>query len=135
MFSAVIVGADKVSAELLALGPTINVATDSLVAHFGLIYQTRVKAAASGRPGPRVITGDYRRSINMELTRLPTGVAAVVGTSDVRARRLEFGYMNMRDSLGRVFHQPPYPHFEPPLAKTAQEFEEALSAAIAKAVT
>lgn len=97
----------------------------AVVRHFGQLYQTRVKARASGRPGPRVITGDYRRSIYFELTTVGASPAAIVGTNAPQGRRLEYGFVGV-DSLGRHFNQPPYPHFEPPLEATLTEMHVAL---------
>lgn len=75
--------------------------------------ETAVRANASGRPGPRVIFGVYRRSIVGEVI-LVEGARAVgqIGTNDIRARRLEYGFVGP-DSIGRVYNQPPYPHFAP----------------------
>ena len=80
-----------------------------------LLIETAIKGKASGRPGPRAPTGNYRRSINTRKVRGTSGraVAFSVGTTAVQGRRLEFGFMNMTDALGRTFQQPPYPHFGP----------------------
>lgn len=72
-----------------------------------------VRGRASGRPGPRVITGGYRRSISGDIVESsPSYISGQIGTNDIRARRLEFGFFGP-DSLGRVFHQQPRPHFGP----------------------
>lgn len=79
----------------------------------GAMYQTKVRAAASGRPGPRVQTGDYRRSIFLrEYMTLDGDPVALVSSNRPQARRLEFGFVGP-DVLGRVFNQPPYPHWRP----------------------
>lgn len=78
-----------------------------------LIYgQALVKANASGRPGPNIITGDYVRSIEYRKQNHPTGVDGWIGTNRPQGRRLEFGFAGA-DVLGRVFNQPPRPHFGP----------------------
>lgn len=73
--------------------------------HFGQLISAQVKANASGRPGPRVQTGDYRRSINSRSTRSVASVGEVsaeIGTNKPQGRRLEFGFHGT-DSLGRHF--------------------------------
>ena len=67
-------------------------------------------------PGPNVATGDYRRS--WHVSRVPVEGAAVlerwasVETNQVQAARLEYGFVG-RDSLGRRYRQPAYPHMRP----------------------
>ena len=135
----VVIGADILAAELTALAARSRVAERKLVAHYGALYRTRVRARASGRPGPRAITGDYRRSITLELrggggsgalNYGSSGTTAEIYTNRPQARRLEYGFMNMTDSLGRTFRQPPYPHFEPDLQRTVDEMMNALATAI-----
>lgn len=89
----------------------------------GAMYRTRVRAHASGRPGPRVITGDYRRSISQTNTKQGSVAVALVHTNRPQAARLEYGFVG-RDVLGRYYNQPPYPHWAP-AAKGMQESLEA----------
>lgn len=126
--NTVIVGADILVAELALSAATLNGAERSIVAHYGMVYQTRVRAAASGRPGPRAITGDYRRSITLEVKRDAQRTSAIVSTDRPQGRRLELGFVGV-DSLGRHYNQPPYPHFGPPLQRTVDELARALIAA------
>lgn len=73
----------------------------------------RIKTFASRRPGPNVVTGAYVASWKMKVVSLhPTQV--VVYTDHPAARRLELGF-NGTDSLGRKYHQPPFPHVRPAL--------------------
>lgn len=103
---------------------TADAQMGKLVRHYGQLLRTRVMANASGRPGPRSITGDYRRSWVHE-HRGGGGLAtSTVGTNAVQARRLENGFHGM-DSLGRVYSQPPFPHARPAFDQTAPEFERA----------
>lgn len=72
-----------------------------------------VRGRASGRPGPRVITGDYRRSISGDIIEGGLGrIVGQIGSNAAQARRLEFGFFGP-DSLGRRYNQSPYPHFGP----------------------
>lgn len=68
----------------------------------------KVKANASGRPGPRRVTGDYTRTMNM----VSDGDTSVVGTNAAQSLRLEHGYHGT-DSIGRSYSQPPYEHWRP----------------------
>ncbi|WP_432034427.1 HK97 gp10 family phage protein [Streptomyces antibioticus] len=83
-----------------------------VVRHYAMLLETRIKAKASGRPGPNAPTGDYRRSWTHEVSSDGVSVTAVVGTNRPQARRLEFGFVG-QDSLGRVYNQPPFPHVGP----------------------
>lgn len=84
-----------------------------------------VRRNASGRPGPRRVTGDYLRSWSVERD---GPFAASVGTNAPQGRRLENGFVGT-DSLGRHYNQPPYPHVGP----MADEIEEPFAVAVAEA--
>lgn len=96
------------------------------VQHYAMLLETRIKAKASGRPGPNVPTGDYRRSWTHEVFTDGMSVTAVVGTNKPQARRLEYGFVGA-DSLGRVYNQPPYPHVGPAVEEIRPLFVAALS--------
>lgn len=106
---------------------TVAAATHEVVDHYGQLLATRVQAHASGRPGPNAPTGDYRRSIHAERVGSGANFAVAVGTNKPQGRRLEFGFVG-RDSLGRLFNQPPYPHFGPAIDEIGPEFVVALHA-------
>lgn len=114
---------------------TVTVATQqavrSTVRSQGALFRTKVQARASGRPGPRAQTGDYRRSIGEQTTETATSIRSEVGTNSPQGRRLENGFWGLVDSLGRLYHQPAYPHFEP----AADEMEHVFPVAIERAVT
>lgn len=95
--------------------------------HFGVVLQGRVKARAQGRPGPRVQTGDYNRSISLRVGLDGQAVEARVGTNKVQGRRLEMGFHGT-DSLGRSYDQKALPHFGPAHDETAPEFTAAIGA-------
>jgi hypothetical protein len=97
----------------------------SAIHRVGAFTQTTVRAAAStgthppGRghipgtgPGPNVGTGDYRRGITLTTEEGDGEAAAEVSTAAVQAMRLEHGFIG-RDSAGRMFRQPPFPHWGP----------------------
>lgn len=125
-----ITGAHEAAAAIGGLGVRVHAGIPPLVAHYGQLYQSRVRARASGRPGPRVQTGDYRRSIGLVMTTYQGAPAAIIGSSAPQARRLEYGFVGS-DSLGRVYNQPPFPHFEPDIEKTAAEMEKAVERLLA----
>ena len=108
--------AARVALELKAIGVAATAAVNRIEAQHALLLETRVKANASGRPGPRVITGDYRRSI--AATRGgAVGFGGVlggwtVGTNAPQGPRLEYGFVG-QDRAGRHYNQPAFPHFGP----------------------
>jgi hypothetical protein len=85
---------------------------------------------ASGRPGPNVITGDYRGSWRIEPSAVPDGGGAEVGTDRPQGRRLEYGFYDMTDSIGRHFFQVPRPHVEPAVNELSPEYEQAFHQAL-----
>lgn len=127
----ILVGAEAVSASLSAGSKTLNAQLSNKVRHYGALLRTRVMARASGRPGPRAITGDYRRSWTNEYRGSPGSFTSSVGTSAPQGRRLEFGFYGV-DSLGRHYNQPPFPHARPAFDETAPEFEAAVTDMVGK---
>lgn len=122
-------GADdafRVAAELTAISARAGARAYAITRHYGQLVQTQVKANASGRPGPRAVTGDYRRSVALVMTIDNGGPVAIIGTNKPQGRRLEFGFHDV-DALGRRYSQAPLPHFAPALRK----YEDAYVAAIA----
>lgn len=95
-------GAQEAVAMLTGARKKVGPALDKLVNHHGMLLRTRVMAKASGRPGPRAITGDYRRSWQHKHTGGGSMSRSEVGTNAVQGRRLEYGF-NGSDSLGRVY--------------------------------
>lgn len=94
-------------------GSTIQQRLNKSTRHNAMLLETRIKANASGRPGPNVITGNYRRSWRTT----HSGNSSTVHTSAPQARRLEYGFVGP-DSLGRVYNQPPFPHVGPAIDTT-----------------
>lgn len=120
-----------VGAQLIAYGPQIQAKTYALTRHYGQLATTRVKAKASGRPGPNAPTGEYRRSIQMkmEVGPLPGDVTSIIGTNAPQGRRLEWGFVEI-DSIGRHYNQPPYPHFGPTIDEIGPEYLAATYGAV-----
>lgn len=89
------------------------------------VARRRIVANASGRPGPRRVTGDYARSWAVDLSITLDEIVATVGTNKPQGRRLEYGFVGT-DSLGRVYNQPAYPHIVPAFDQTVPEYLDAL---------
>ncbi|MEU9703109.1 hypothetical protein [Streptomyces sp. NPDC047981] len=104
------------------------------MAHTGMLGRARISGNASGRPGPNVITGDYRNSWQAVTTRIPYGAFCTIGTNRPQGRRLEFGFTGT-DSLGRSYNQPPFPHVGPAIDFIALTLHAQMRLAVAEALT
>lgn len=96
----------------------------------GQLLVTRIRANASGRPGPRAVTGNYRRSWSARP--VPGAMAVVVGTNAPQARRLEWGFSGT-DSLGRSYNQPPFAHVEPAINQEREGILRMIESAVNEA--
>lgn len=105
-------GVDQVARNLAAAGAFARQGQYELADEFGARVASAVRGRASGRPGPRIITGHYISTIDYLVQATANGAEAVVYSTAPQARRLELGFYG-RDSLGRNYNQPPYPHFRP----------------------
>ncbi|MFI1100253.1 HK97 gp10 family phage protein [Streptomyces melanogenes] len=108
--------AAQIAAQLNRRAALTMPAAVSIVRHYAMLMETRIKARASGRPGPNAPTGDYRRSWTHTVQASGETVTGMVGTNKPQGRRLEFGYVGT-DSLGRTYDQQPYPHVGPSVAE------------------
>lgn len=113
----------KIAADLRAGAKNVDTKTRNLVRHYGALLRTRVMAKASGRPGPRTITGDYRRSWQNQFSGGGGSYRSETGTNAPQAKRLEFGFHGM-DSIGRSYSQPPYAHARPAFDEIVPQFEQ-----------
>lgn len=93
-----------------------KIAIRRTIRSYGNKAKNQVIKNASGRPGPRKVTGEYVKSIYAKPGLDTQGDFSIaVGSDAPQAARLEFGFVG-RDSLGRMYNQPPFPHFSPALA-------------------
>lgn len=99
------------------VGPEVNRA----VKQQGRLLLAMIKFNASGRPGPNIITGDYFDSWKPEPFPVPDGGGMDIGTDRPQGKRLEYGFMNRYDSLGRFYRQPPFPHVGPAVLELEQD--------------
>jgi hypothetical protein len=130
--STIVVDAHRLDVVLEVSANELDAAVTRTVYRNGALLRTRVRAYASGRPGPRVQTGDYRRGISLQTGRT-VGTAgasvpfATVFSTSPQGQRLENGFVGV-DSLGRHYHQPAFPHFAPALAEVAPLLDRDLNA-------
>jgi hypothetical protein len=88
-----------------------------------------IRRRASGRPGPRRITGKYIRSWHTDNRKgfgYRAGYSASVVSAAPQAYRLEYGFSAM-DSIGRIYHQPPFPHVRPAVDAIVPMWQQAMS--------
>jgi hypothetical protein len=130
--------AGSVAADLASVGLRAGTRAQAITRMYGHLLETAVKRHASlprtaprgpNTGGPRLITGDYNRSINLRMSGGPVAPTATVGTDRPQGPRLEFGFVGV-DSLGRHYDQPPYPHFGPAFDEIAPQFEAAIAGVV-----
>lgn len=123
--------------DLSELGPRLEQAagrvgpeTNRTVQQKARLARALIRENASGRPGPNIITGQYVVSWRIEPFGVPDGGGAVIGTHAPQGRRLEYGFYDMTDSLGRHFFQVPRPHVDPAVSELSGELEQAFTDAL-----
>lgn len=122
----VVVGARETAASFRAGMAEIAASLRWAMSDYGKTLQEGVRAHASGRPGPNVISGAYRSSIGYVLSGSGPVVSVEVGSDQPYGRRLEFGFHGT-DSIGRLYDQGPFPHFDPALDESADSLGLALT--------
>ncbi|MFJ9988562.1 HK97 gp10 family phage protein [Streptomyces globisporus] len=118
--------ADRLDAAADNLGDTIA----RRVVHTAELGRGMIRANATGRPGPNVITGKYRSSWEVVGRAIPYGAQCTIGTNAPQGRRLEYGFWDMTDSIGRHFYQPPYPHVGPAVPRMEAVLREQMLGAV-----
>lgn len=119
--------AAQVSADLAGRGLRSGARAVAVVRMHGMLLETRIKANASGRPGPNVITGDYRGSWNTQVRITPFGAVSTSGTNSPQGPRLEYGWVGT-DRAGRTSFQAPLAHVGPAVQATDGPFQAAVAA-------
>ncbi|MBY8884783.1 HK97 gp10 family phage protein [Streptomyces sp. PTM05] len=114
------------AAAIAGLGPAVRARTATITRHYAMLMRVRIQRNASGRPGPNVITGQYRASWDVRMAPGGGQVVAEVFSDAPQARRLEYGFVGV-DAIGRHYRQPPFPHVEPAFRRTEPEFLRALA--------
>lgn len=105
-------GMEKLARFLTRLPGAIQENLDRDAVRLGAATLAQLKLHASGRPGPRRITGDYTRQMNMQAEHGAEGVKVTIGGTGVQGPRLEFGFTGT-DSRGRRYNQRAFPHYGP----------------------
>ncbi len=118
----VVYGADVLLARLTRLDRVPD-QLDREAATTAQLLKTKIQGRASGRPGPRAPTGDYRRSWFVERWETSDERGYVVGTLKPQGPRLEYGFVGT-DALGRVYDQAPLPHVGPSVAEVQPGYLE-----------
>lgn len=120
--------ADRLERAAKHIGPALQ----RHVKDAGDLGNALIRGNASGRPGPNVRSeGDnYRNSWQTVPRAFTNGVVVTIGTQKPQGRRLEFGYYDMTDSLGRHYFQPPFPHVQPALPRIESALRVACMAAL-----
>ena len=121
---------DDLAPRLQRAAGRVGPETNRTVQQQGRLLRAPIMENASGRPGPNVITGDYRGSWKTDPFPVPDGGGVDVGTREPQGRRLEYGFMNMYDSLGRYYRQPPFPHVEPAVNELSTQYQQAFHEAL-----
>jgi hypothetical protein len=121
MFSAELSGLLKLDKDLEKIGKAVDKNKLIVVELAANEYKNDVQ------PALPYLTGTLRRSVHVELqASLGTQPAAVVGTNVAYARRLEYGFVG-KDSLGRVYNQPPRPVWRPVFDHNRAKYERILA--------
>lgn len=111
--------------------PALKARTTAAVQEFAVHLVTRIQTAASGRPGPNIVSGNLYGSIQIDhnLGDADGWGAATVYTDVPYSRRLELGFYGT-DSLGRTYNQQPYPYFSRAVEGSVSEFIEVMQRAV-----
>lgn len=129
-----VIGVPAVVSRLLALPGTVTAAGAVGMARTVAAGEGVVKGNASGRPGPRVVTGAHRRSIRGQVLTVGGGIVeGEIGASSPQAARLEFPFYGP-DSLGRRFPGNTYPYLAPSLPQVAAIAEREIGGAVTAAI-
>lgn len=115
---------DDLAGRLTQAADRVGPETNRTAQQQGRLLRALIMENASGRPGPNVISGDYRGSWKPEPFAVPDGGGVVIGTTEPQGRRLEYGFYDMTDSIGRHFYQAPRPHVEPAVNELSADFEQ-----------
>lgn len=75
--------------------------------------------ASSGPPGPGVETGAYNAAYIVETD----GETVRASNPSPQSNRLEYGFVG-EDAMGRMYHDPPRPHFRPTFDRAAPLYTE-----------
>jgi len=120
-----IIGGDALAGAFDRAAYFLPFRVNAVTRTFGALGVLKIQQHASGRPGPDIITGEYRRGWHVVFSMEGMYTQASIENDEPQVERLEFGF-NGVDSIGRRYSQPPFPHIEPARAELEPEFYAAL---------
>lgn len=131
MISLTVTGADAFEVGAAVALSGLKARTTAAVHEFAVLLTERIQTAASGRPGPRIQSGNLYGSIQIDhnLGDADGWGVATVYTDVPYARRLELGFHGA-DSLGRHYSQQPYPFFSRAVEGSVSEFLAVMQRAV-----
>lgn len=121
---------DDLAGRLQRSAARVGSEIDRTVQQQARLGRALIRERASGRPGPNIITGQYLASWRIEAFPVADGGGADIGTNAPQGRRLEYGFFDMTDSIGRHFYQVPRPHVEPAVSELSTQYEDAFKDAL-----
>lgn len=128
-------GVPEFISALAKIALAADVAGERIVTLGGHAIEAAAKQHMDGRPGPQRQTGALSRSVRVvSVTRLARGSwESRTGPTVVYGRRIELGF-DGADSLGRIYHQPPYPFLQPGLEDATPKLSAIYTTEWAKAL-
>lgn len=134
-----IIGVHEIHAAFVKVGAQVDAAAKATVqqgtkqfltdAKSGFEFAHKANEAHVGGNKPNIVTGHLRRSI-LSTPLEHTGMgeySATAGPSMVYGPRVELGFEGP-DSLGRVYHQKPFPYIEPAAKKLHDSLPDLMAA-------
>ena len=124
-----VIGDDTTALWLRSVAETAPARINPVITHFGAVLEMAIIAHSSGRPGPEIDTGFMHESWRVRFELVGKYLEAIVESTAPYVNRLEYGFAG-RDSLGRVFHQPPFPFIGPSVDLVTPMFVEAIGGVV-----
>lgn len=122
-----VIGATELAGEFTATGAWATQRSWGLAYQFGKMLIEVAQQHASGRPGPNIVSGEYVGSFYFDVVSYDGSAGFYAGSDAPQAMRLEYGFVGT-DSRGRIYNQPPYPHWGPAIDEVAPLYEAELYA-------
>jgi hypothetical protein len=119
---------NRLGRKFKSLPANLELEIAALNNRYSQILLKEVIKNASGRPGPNIVTGQYVSKFI--IVQRDHGFA--ITNPSPQTARLEYGFSG-RDSMGRVYAQPPFPHMRPALNSVKASYRVDLGKAAIKA--
>jgi len=115
-------GLDRLLSKVSSVMREARVQPQQITDHYAEVLKDTIVRNASGRPGPRQVTGEYADSWEV-FTDGPYRAGA--RTDAPQAERLEYGYVGV-DAEGRHYNQAAYPHIWPAVDEVSPQYKKAM---------